>query len=71
MFKDLIVNTLIRFSIQNEKYVNGFIKDVEESTTSAKKPYMVSYQKFIRTDPSTKKPVMKNIQVKSTKMLVI
>ena len=31
MFKDLIVNTLIRFSIQNEKYVNGFIKDVEES----------------------------------------
>lgn len=71
MFKDLIENTLIRFSIQNEKYVNGFIKDVEESTASAKKPYMVSYQKFIRTDPSTKKPVMKNIQVKSTKMLII
>ena len=71
MFKDLIQHTLIRFSIQNDKYVNGFILDVEESASSAKKPYTISYQKFIRTDPSTKKPVMKNIQLKSTKLLII
>lgn len=51
MFKDLIVDTLIRYSIQSGKYVTGFITDVTESKN--KKGYVISYQKTVGFNKAT------------------
>ena len=33
MLRDLIVNSIVRFSLQNNKYIVGFVKDIDESST--------------------------------------
>lgn len=41
MLRDLIVNSIVRFSLQNNKYIVGFVKEIDESSTK-KYPVLVS-----------------------------
>lgn len=69
MYKELVLGTLIRFSIQTGKYVSGFIKDICENPS--KKSYVITYQKQVGYDKVNKRPLVKNQSIQSTKMLVI
>ena len=37
MLRDLIVNSIVRFSLQNNKYIVGFVKEIDESSTKKNK----------------------------------
>lgn len=48
MLRDLVEHTLIRFSINNGKYILGLVKNVVP--TQGEKKYVISYQKQIGFD---------------------
>ena len=66
-FLDMVKDTVIRFSISSGKYILGII----DSVVDANSPCLVSFQKNVGFDKEKQQPVVKNMQIKCDKDLIV
>jgi hypothetical protein len=66
MLKELVAGALIRFSIQNGKYILGFVDDVSQGTQK----YDVQFQKNAGVDKASGKRVVKNEIIQTQKEFI-
>lgn len=66
-FKEMVSNTLIKFSTNTGKYILGIIS----STSKCEVPYVVTYQEVIKFDKEKQLPVVRNCKADCEIELVV
>jgi hypothetical protein len=73
MLRDIVQGTVIRFSIQNGKYIIGFVEDLVQVAPVAgqEQKYPIAFQRKVGYDKATQKNIVKNETVSTSKELLV